>query len=260
MKKLLLATLLAGAAMSASAQYTAKNKIANTFSLSRTAFSTSDNFGYESPITYGIKGGANFASAQLSADGTSATYNTGKLTNFAVGAFVNVAVNNNFSFQPGLYYSGKGFKIDEISLDLDLGSGIAGSSTTTIKTNIAYIQIPVNFLFTANNNAGQLFIGGGPFAAAAINAKANVKGDVSASFGGQTVTEHVDESQDLEIGSDADIKRLDYGVTGMAGFKFRNGFLISANYDLGLANISGGSDDEGKLKTRVIGVSVGFSF
>jgi hypothetical protein len=237
MKKLLLAIIMAGSAHYASAQFSSPTK-----------------------TTFGIKGGVNFASAQLSADGSSFTVNTGKLTNFSAGFFADIAVTESFSVQPGLYYSGKGFKLDNITTSFDFGDGLSGSSISERKTNIAYVQVPVNFLFNANTNVGKFFVGAGPFIAAAVNAKIKGYDEGSVTVAGKTETERQDVNEKIEIGSEEGIKRFDYGVTGMAGFRFNNGLLLSANYDLGLANISGAASENGKLKTRTIGISLGFSF
>ncbi len=228
---------MAGSALCASAQYAMPQK-----------------------TTFGIKGGANFAHVQLSSEGSSSTIDAGKLTNFLVGFFTDVVVTEGFSVQPGLYYSGKGFKLDDVTTDISSGSGFTVSTVSQRKTNIAYIQLPVNFLFNANTGAGKFFVGAGPFLAAAINAKIKGYDQLTATLAGQTMTTREDINEKLEIGSEEGINRFDYGATGLLGFRFNNGILLSANYDLGLANIAGNTNNEGKLKTRTIGVSIGFSF
>ena len=42
------------------------------------------------------------------------------------------------------------------------------------------------------------------------------------------------------------------------GYLFKNGFLINANYDLGLSKL--GKDDDSKVYNRVVKVSVGYTF
>lgn len=56
----------------------------------------------------------------------------------------------------------------------------------------------------------------------------------------------------------SDIKRMDFGVTALTGFTFTNGLLLSINYDLGLTNIR--ADNYDNIKTRVLGISVGYNF
>ena len=66
--------------------------------------------------------------------------------------------------------------------------------------------------------------------------------------------------EDVTFGDGAgEFKRTEFGLQGIAGFQLNSGFLIGVSYDLGLTNISNTSD-EGSLKNRVFGVSVGFTF
>lgn len=236
MKKLFLAMIMAGSALGASAQYA------------------------QPKTTFGIRGGLNLASVQLSADGSSTTANTGKITNFSAGFFADIGMSDGFSIQPGLFYSGKGFKLDGLDSRIDFGNGNVISSTGEAKTHISYVQVPVNFVFNVPTSAGKFYVGAGPFASVAIRARVKGYGEDTYTINGQTRTEREDINQKIEIGSDDGIKRFDYGATGLAGFRFSNGVSVNATYDLGLANISGGNSDEGKLKTRTIGFSLGFNF
>ncbi|WP_345951016.1 hypothetical protein ABDD95_06095 [Mucilaginibacter sp. PAMB04274] len=78
-------------------------------------------------------------------------------------------------------------------------------------------------------------------------------------MGGNTSTDTQDFDEKVEIGKEDGIKRFDYGATALAGFRFNSGFLLSAGYDYGLANIYFGNDGA-VTKTRTFTVSAGFSF
>jgi len=52
---------------------------------------------------------------------------------------------------------------------------------------------------------------------------------------------------------------LDYGVNFGAGVNI-SGFLVSAQYGLGLANLSPGSTGDGEIKNTVIGISLAYLF
>ena len=70
------------------------------------------------------------------------------------------------------------------------------------------------------------------------------------------------EEEDIKWGSDEDeddLKRLEMGATFGAGLEFGS-FLIGANYDLGLSNISSYQDGGATSKNRVIRFSVGYRF
>ncbi|TFF35955.1 porin family protein [Mucilaginibacter psychrotolerans] len=182
----------------------------------------------------GIKGGINIAKISGS-DGSGGTSTSGTLTTFSVGAFLDFKAGA-LSVQPGLYYTGKGSKSDN---QISSASG---------SLNLRYLQVPVDFVFHLPAVVGNVYIGAGPYVAFGISARS--KTSVSAS---NTST------LDLSFGNDASqIKRMDYGVQGIAGFHFNSGFLIGLNYDLGLSNIT--NDSSIKSKNRVLGAAIGFTF
>ncbi|MET3979435.1 hypothetical protein ABIB62_002021 [Mucilaginibacter sp. UYP25] len=184
--------------------------------------------------TFGIRGGANFAtlSASASASGSSVTYTSGTLTTFSAGVFADFKLGG-VSIQPALNFTGKGGKEE--------------SDGDVAKINLYYLQVPVNIVYHIPVVIGNIYLGAGPYAAVGVIAKSKV------TSGGVT------ESTDLSFGSDAgDIKRTDFGLNGIAGVEFKGGFLAGLNYDLGLSNIS--NDDTVKTKKRVFGVSIGYKF
>jgi len=218
------------------------------------AFTASAQFSEPNKPTFGIKAGVNFASVSVTQQGSSANYGSGTLTSFSAGAFADLPIGTNFSIQPGLYYSGKGYNV---KANFNLGEDFNVSAEETVK--LSYIQLPLPLLYNASNSAGKFFFGAGPYAAAAIKAKGKASGVIDIDLGEEQMSGSDEDEQDLTIGKNGDVKRLDYGVTGLVGFRLNNGLLISANYDLGLANIYN-TDDTQKMKTRTIGVSLGFSF
>lgn len=182
----------------------------------------------------GIKGGINLAKISGS-DGSGGTSTSGTLTTFSVGAFLDFK-GEVLSVQTGLYYTGKGSKSNE---------QISSSSSSL---NLRYLQVPVDFVFKVPAVIGKVYVGAGPYAAYGISAK--VKTSTSGSTSATT---------DLSFGNDgSQIKRMDYGLQGVAGFQFNSGFLIGLNYDLGLANIA--NDSSIKSKNQVLGASIGFTF
>ena len=184
--------------------------------------------------TLGIKGGLNFAKIS-GADGSGGTSTSGTLTTFSVGAFLDFK-GEVLSVQPGLFYTGKGSESNDQ----------LGSSTSSL--NLRYLQVPVDFVFYLPAVIGKVYVGAGPYAAYGISAKS--KTSTSGSTSGTT---------NLSFGNNGNqIKRMDYGLQGIAGFHFDSGFLVGLNYDLGLSNIA--NDSSVKSKNRVLGASVGFTF
>jgi len=182
----------------------------------------------QSKTTFGVSAGVNFAKITASVDGLSGSGSSGSLTSFSVGVFADAPIGGNFTIQPGLYYTGKG--------------GASSESGEDGKLKLNYLQVPVNFVYNAPIGGGKIFLGAGPYVGLGLNAK---------STGGS-------ESADLEFGTD--VKRTDFGATGLVGVRFNNGLLLKANYDLGLSNILPDNELGVKSKNRVFGLSVGFTF
>jgi hypothetical protein len=187
----------------------------------------------QTKTTFGVSGGLNFAKISASLEGSSVSASSGSLTHFSAGVFADAPVGGNFSIQPGLYYTGKGGK-----------SNFEGEAS---KLKLAYLQLPVNVVYNVPVSAGKLFLGAGPYAAYGLSAKADDDNGTT---------------EKLKFGNDAgsDIKRTDFGATGLVGFNFNNGLLLKANYDLGLSNILPGDNQGIKSKNRVFGISVGYTF
>jgi hypothetical protein len=187
--------------------------------------------------TVGIKGGVNFASLSSSSSSTAGTYNTGTLTSFSAGVFVDFKTSGNISIQPALLYTGKGAK----------ESGEDSGTSYSVKAKINYLQIPVNIVYNVPVAVGTFYFGAGPYAAYGLSAK------VEAAGSGQS------QSIDVNFGDGEDqYKRIDAGITALAGLKFKQGLLLNLNLDLGLTNVSNQVDSS--TKTRVVGLSVGYAF
>jgi hypothetical protein len=182
---------------------------------------------------FGIKGGVNFANVSISSGGVSVS--PGTLTTFSVGAFADLKAGA-ISVQPGLFYTGKGFKISE------------QISNESAQVSLQYLQVPVNFVYHAPIVVGNIYFGAGPFAAFGISGKSKT------TDGGSS------QEEDITFGdTENDIKRTEFGIQGIAGLQLKGGFLIGLSYDLGLSDISNETDG-GSIKNKVFGVSVGFTF
>ncbi|MBK0380877.1 porin family protein [Mucilaginibacter segetis] len=195
------------------------------FSAVTTAFAQSASFG--------IKGGVNFADVAASSGSFSATL--GSLTTFSVGAFTDIKAGA-ISVQPGIYYTGKGFKT-------------VTTSTESVSLDLKYVEVPVNFVYHVPAVVGDVYFGAGPYAAIGVNGKAKAKS------GSDSYEEDVTFGDGPE-----DIKKTDFGLQFIGGFHFSKGLLIGVNYDLGLSDISNDDSTDGTLKHRVWGISVGFTF
>lgn len=182
----------------------------------------------------GIKGGVNFADVSVSSGSVSASLGT--LTTYSVGVFADLKAGA-ISIQPGLFYTGKGFKATN-------GNSADGSA----EFNLHYLQLPVNFVYHVPIVVGNIYFGAGPFAAMGITGKAKANDGSGTSV-----------SEDVHFGDGPnDIKKMEYGLQGIAGLQLKGGFLVGLSYDLGLTNIANEAD--GSIKNKVLGISVGFTF
>ena len=194
---------------------------------------TASLFTFAQSASFGVKGGVSFAKINASSSSANISVNTGSVTTFSAGLFADLKFGN-LSLQPAAIYAGKGGNIDA-----------GGGDEVTV--NLYYLQVPVNLVYRVPAVIGSVYFGAGPYAAFGLSGKE--KG----TSGGTSV------SQDVTFGDGADdYKSTEFGVNGIAGVEFKNGFLLGLNYDLGLSNISNSSD--ASVKNRVFGISAGFKF
>lgn len=201
--------------------------------------------------TFGIRGGVNFASQSISASGENISVSSGTLTTFNAGVFIDFKFAN-LSLQPALNFTGKGAKYTGDVTDIN--GNDAGTSTVT--ENLYYLQLPVNVVYHIPVLVGNVYFGAGPYVARGLTGKIKVPAGVDTGSGG---TDGTDETVHFGNGED-DIKAMQYGADFILGVEFKKGFLINANYDLGLSNDFPSADGGVSSKSRVFGFSVGYKF
>lgn len=218
MKKFLLVLVCAACGLTASAQY-ASDASTGFFSVEKS----------DQPITFGVRGGVNFAKQAVSSDGYS--FSAKNNLGFNVGVSVDIPFLESLYLQSGLYYTGKGYKFDEDGYEE--------------KVNLSYLQIPVLASYRYNfSEAAQLQINVGPYFAYGIDGKYKCEED--------------GEKWEEDAFSDDEYKKFDMGLTVGAGITFGHIF-VGANYDFGLTNIMNGLEG-GSLKNRCLSISVGYNF
>ena len=194
-------------------------------------------------LSYGIKAGVNFS--EITSSGSGASVSSQNLTGFHAGVIVDLGLGA-FSLQPGLFYTTKGGK--NTATETEFGFTGTGSSKTTLN----YLELPVNLLYKIPAIDGKIFLGAGPYIGYGLSGR--LTGTVN--IPGVPAT-NID--QKITFGNDdGDIKNPDYGANFLLGYEFDQGLLVSANYQLGLA--SSPYSDFGKVKSRVLSISVGYLF
>lgn len=179
----------------------------------------------DSTTQFGVKGGVNLSN--ITGD------DVGELdsrTSFHLGLFLEIPISERFSFQPEVLYSGQGFNLnDKAEYKLD------------------YIQVPL---------MAKVYIVKGLYAEAGPQFGFKVKEEVDYKSGAIGGTIEVDPD-------DSVIKNFDTNLALGAGYKFDNGFSLSARYNLGLTSIV--KEDavligDADVKNAVWQFGVGFSF
>ncbi|MGK6351088.1 porin family protein [Parapedobacter sp. DT-150] len=198
----------------------------------------------ESPVKFGVKAGINLPTISLSGEALPDEYQDylKSSASFYFGATADFFINANFSIQPGLTLSGKGYKLSEEE------AGYAYHETW----NVMYLEIPVNAVGRFDVGPGEVFVGAGPYYGFAVSGKSKWEEEYEG--------ESDSGEEDIEFGSDdeADWKQGDFGLNLLAGYALTNGLNVHLGYGLGLSNLSNGTDV--KMSNRVFSIGVGFSF
>jgi len=210
-----------------------------------------------SDARFGIKAGVNLSKFRASDFNGSKEFNDNVQNNvgFNVTAFADFGVGNNFFIQPGVSLQNKGAKFEQTNT-------IAGvTNTTSNKVNLMAIEVPINAVFRIpTGDAGAIQISAGPYVGFNISGKNKFE---TVTTGGNAAGTVSDEN-DLEFGSstDKDYASTDFGANFGLAYRTNSGFLVGANYGLGLSNLvpKDSRSGDGKLTNRVLGFSVGYSF
>lgn len=216
MKKIILATSMAFFAIgSTNAQMSISPEVG--VNLANIAGDNSDN----NKMLLGIKGGVNF----------------------------NFPISDNLYIAPGIFYNGKGTKVNNEQTIL----------TTTVKTegksSLGYIEVPINVLYRYPIGDGALMINAGPYVAYGIAGKN--KFDVTTTIGSNDPVTVTNDNK-VDFGSDAaQTNAFDYGINAGVGYELPMGLFIRAQYGYGLGNLS--NVDGVKNSNTAIQLSLGYN-
>lgn len=215
---------------------------------------------------FGIKAGVNLAKIHSSGD-NAAAFNDNAKNNvgYNVTAFGDFGVANNFFIQPGISLQNKGVKFEGTN------SATIGSTTTTttssLKTNVMTIEVPINAVANIpTGNSGAVQISAGPYVGFNISGK-NKGTTTTTTINNNTnssVTSTNSNDKDLNFGSatDKDVASTEFGANFGLAYRTSSGFLVGANYGLGLTDLTpkDRQANANKLTNRVLGFTVGYSF
>jgi len=203
-----------------------------------------------SKASFGLRGGINFQNIN-GKDANDDKLENNVLTGFHAGINAEIPVAPDFYFQPGLLFTLKGAKSKEVML----------SQTINSKLKIAYVELPLNFLYKPLLGKGHLLLGFGPYVALGAGGKATYEG------GGSSADQDVKFKNKVKTTDPDDvvyIKPLDAGAGMLFGYEFANKLSFQLNAQLGLTKINpeyeGAADDKTSAKNTGFGFSVGYRF
>ena len=184
-------------------------------------------------VKFGIKGGVNFS--KININQSNDLLNSKMKMGFQIGGLAEFKLTDRFALEPQLFYSRQNSILEIKLADLTFPGSMPNDPIFVENVNSEYnldlINLPIlaKFYITEGFN-----IVAGPQFSYLISEKDK--------YG---------------------IKEFDYGLTGGLGYQFDNGFLLSANYYLGMNNVNNFTEairNQLKLKQRVIQFSVGYFF
>lgn len=187
----------------------------------------------------GIQGDASNSLNQI-VDLTNGYLKTADRTGFFLGGNADIPITENFSMEPGLYYTQKGY-------DLKGDFGIKGieflgaSAKASLQTQ--YIDMPV----LLKGNFGGLLLFAGPQISYLVQGNLKTTAGI---LGINLLNKTLDVSDQFN--------RWDAAVTGGVGYQFTNGMNIMASYDYGLMKVD--ANQNANAFNRAIKVGIGVNF
>ncbi len=154
------------------------------------------------------------------------------ITGIHFGGILDIPLNKNISFQPGLLFTAKGSNFKTDSTDISLSP--------------IYVEIPALAMFSIGSDYFRISLSGGPYIACGVGGYKIVSGG---------------QMQDIKYGSGSgkDLKTFDAGFLFGAGITIA-GIIISAHYEIGLANIIPVHEYANEMKNKVFEISLSSLF
>ena len=197
-----------------------------------------------SQVKFGVQGGFSLSKTDMNnlLNDVKIDYKLGPLAGIMVG--MNLG-ESNFSIMQEMNYVFKGAKISGTDNSQGTPVPVSGSHTTR------YIEFPLNILYYLPTGNGHFFFGVGPYAAMGVGGKNKLTYQIAPAPEVEDIS--------IEFGSGTDqLKKFDYGVHGLIGYKLGYGSYLKAFYSHGLANLS--NIESLEYANRYFGLSFGYFF
>jgi outer membrane protein with beta-barrel domain len=175
----------------------------------------------------GVRGGINLSTTNITGENDSGTQDWQPRGVF--GGFIAWRAFSWLELQPEVLYAMKGAKREEFGI--------------SSKLLLDYLELPVLARFSRGGTARSWYVVAGPSFGYLLRARTR------ADFG--------DATEELDIIDD--VERFDLEIVAGAGIEFGR-FLVDGRYGHGLSNIDKLAEDDGKITTRTMSVTVGYKF
>lgn len=180
---------------------------------------------------------------------------TGIRPGLRAGMIVDIGIDDHFSFQPGIFYSMKGSKLDRV---VTSGNAVVNTVTTYTSTyRINYLEFPLNAQVRFGDPSKfELFVGAGPYLAFALSGRSTNSTVSTFTVGNNSGTTIDQDDRDLTFGTSLlnDVKPIDFGGQLNIGVILPVNVFFRAAYSHGFVNILPSGDGDNYYR------NYGFSF
>jgi hypothetical protein len=194
-------------------------------------------------IRPGILGGINFQNLN-GEDETGDKLENELIIGFHAGVNVLIPISPEIFFQPGVLFSTKGAKVNDILVD--------------VSYKLSYIELPLNIVYRGQLGNNFVLLGFGPYLGYAVGGNLLLEDDIKRKIEFKNVIEPGDPVLTPYL------KSFDAGANIFAGYELENGFFFQLNAQLGLMNINPednrDQNEDGTLKNTGFGLSLGYRF
>ncbi len=177
---------------------------------------------YSQPLKlkFGLKAGLAAGMSQIEYPDTYPPSNNKMKFGVLGGCFVNMYLNENIIFQPGVHYIRKGLKDD------------AGFGGHFYKKSFNYLEVPLNLLFKFRDKKKPFYVGAG--FSPAFKANRYYTGE--------------------------QLKGFDFGINAIGGYIFPIGVSINLGYTHGILNVTANENNIKSIRNRNFSLAVGYEF
>jgi Outer membrane protein beta-barrel domain len=201
-------------------------------------------------VRVGVQAGASLIDPTVGLSTTNATTKICGIKFIQPGLIFDIPMLSFLSFRPSINYLRSGYtqNIDSSAIIGSVSTAISSITTNTI--NNIYIPLDLTVPFKAGK--GKAFVSAGPTIVIGLGGTSNTTNSVA----GTPITP---VNQQIKFGSAVgELKQINWGTSFGAGYNWRNGVELKANYNIGITDINNVSTAD--YRNSVISIMLGYYF